>query len=256
MQVVRLRLRHPCPFAEPVARAEHVRVTHLCHRGKEAILEVHAAAVDVLDGIVDGYRGSGAEVLYEDRERTAALVRFPSCACCRSGQVIPTIEDQGYLYLPPSGYSADGETYQFLAEEERLDPHLTERLPSTVEILSTGVQPLTSLGFEGGFLVPVGVLLRGLTERQRQAIVTAILRGYYRIPRVVRTEELARALEISRPAFEALLRKAENKVVAALFPYLTIPGTAAPSAGRKVRPTAGPGDASKRREPDRASPPK
>ncbi|MGI0068240.1 MAG: hypothetical protein ACREB9_07525 [Thermoplasmata archaeon] len=42
---------------------------------------------------------------------------------------------------------------------------------------------------------------------------------------------MARGFGISRPAFEALLRKAENKLVAALFPYLTVQGPASPVSG-------------------------
>lgn len=225
MQVTRLLVEHDCPFSRPVARAGGTRVTHLCHRGEEAILEVHAEASDELAALLEGYQGIGGEVLYHDPEGPAALVRFDQCACCRSGRVIPTIEDQGHLYLPPSSYSSEGETYQFLVPEERLDSHLLEKLPSSVHVVRTGTEPLTSLGFEGSFLVPVSILLRDLTDRQRRAIVTAILRGYYRIPRRVKTEELARSFAISRPAFEALLRKAENKLVAALFPYLTLPGS-------------------------------
>ena len=72
--------------------------------------------------------------------------------------------------------------------------------------------------------MPVGVLFAGLTNRQRQAIVLGILQGYFRIPRGVRGEQLARRLGISRPAFDTLLRKAENRLVAALLPYLTVLG--------------------------------
>lgn len=236
MQVTRLLVVHDCPFSGPVTGASGARVTHLCHRGEEAILEVHADAPSELTALVERYRSDGGEVLYRDREGTAALVRFDQCACCQRGRVIPTIEGQGHLYLPPSSYSPEGETYQFLVPEERLDAHLLERLPASVHVVRTGTEPLTSVGFEGGFLVPVAVLLRDLTDRQRRAIVTAILRGYYRIPRRVKTEELAKSFEISRPAFEALLRKAENKLVAALFPYLTLPGVAPGPPSATVAP--------------------
>ena len=222
MQVVHLLVNHDCPFSRPVKQVENVRVTHLCHRGAEAILELHAPDAKSLGRLLDEYRAIDGEVIYEERDRTAALVRFDACACCRSGRVIPTIEGLGYLYLPPSAYGADGESYEFLAEETRLDPHLRERLPDGVTVERAGTQPLRSLEFEGGFLVPVGVLFEGLTDRQRLALVSAILRGYYRIPRKVTTEELALSLSISRPAYEALLRKAENKLIAALFPYLTL----------------------------------
>jgi predicted DNA binding protein len=224
VQIVNLMVNHDCPFSRPVARAANARVTHLCHRGKEAVLEVHAPDPEDLTRLVTEYDRIGGEVLYQERDRSAALVQFPVCACCGSGRVIPTIEGMGHLYLPPSGYSAEGESYQFLAQEQRLESHLLDQLPPGVNVVRVGTKPLTSLEFEGGFLVPVGVLFRGLTERQRQALLTGILRGYYRIPRAVTTGELARSFGISRPAFDALLRKAENKLASALFPYLTVQG--------------------------------
>jgi predicted DNA binding protein len=230
VQIVNLLVRHECLFSRPVAGAAGARVTHLCHRGKEAILEAHAPDPQILTSLVSEYRRVGGEVLYEERDSSAALVRFPACACCGSGKVIPTIEALGHLYLPPSGFSAEGETYQFLAQEQRLESHLLDRLPPGVTVVRVGTKPLTSLEFEGGFLVPVGGLFRGLTVRQRQAILTGILRGYYRIPRAVKTEELARDFGISRAAFDALLRKAENKLATALFPYLTVQGSAPPES--------------------------
>jgi predicted DNA binding protein len=227
VQIVNLVVNHECPFSRPVADATGARVTHLCHRGKEAILEAHSPDSEIVSHLVSEYGRIGGEVLYEEDDRSAALIRFPVCACCGSGKVIPTVEELGHLYLPPSSYSAEGESYQFLAQEQRLEAHLLDRLPSGVNVVRVGSKPLTSLAFEGGFLVPVGVLFRGLTPRQRQAIVTGILRGYYRIPRAVTTGDLARSFGISRPAFDALLRKAENKLAAALFPYLTVQGSVA-----------------------------
>lgn len=226
MQVVDLRLRHDCPFWAPLANAPGARVTHLCHRGDEAMLEVHASDPAEVARLGEEYGRLGGERLYEAKDRGAALFRFPACACCRSGRVIPKIEALGHLYLPPSSYGPEGERYQFLVAEERLEPRIAERLAPKVTLLSAGTRPLTSLEFEDGFLVPVGTFFRELTDRQREALIAAILRGYYRIPRAVGTEELARSFGISRPAFDALIRKAEEKLATALFPYLTVRATA------------------------------
>jgi predicted DNA binding protein len=236
VQIVNLLVHHECPFSRPVEATEGVRVTHLCHRGKETMLEVHAREPEVLTRLVSEYERIGGEVLYQEPDRSAALVRFAHCACCGSGKVIPIIEGLGHLYLPPSGYAAEGESYQFLAQEKRLESYLPDRLPPGVMVARVGTKPLTSLDFEGGFLVPVGVLFRGLTDRQREAVVAAILRGYYRIPHAVTTEELARGFGISRPAFDGLLRKAENKLAAALFPYLTVQGSRAAKPSRSLTP--------------------
>lgn len=223
MQLLRITVRHTCPFSTPVRSRRSARVTHLCHRGNEAMLELHDPNPEDLASLVTEYDRIGGKMILLAEGGKAALVRFPSCACCREGRVIPTIEAAGHHYLPPSAYTGDGdEVYQFLARQSIIDSDLLRQLPSGVEIVRTGVRPLTDLEFEGGFLVPVGTLFKELTARQRSALVTAVQRGYYRIPRPVTTTELAGSLGISREAFEALLRKGENKMMAALFPYLVL----------------------------------
>ena len=231
MQVLRLVIQHSCPLSEPVAASRSARVSHLCHRGAEVILELRDSSPAELDGIAETYRGAGGIVELRSEDQGSALVRFPTCACCRSAKVISTMEASGYLFLPPSIYRpGGGEVYQFLGRGERIDPSVLTRLPLGVKVVQTGVLPLSSPEFEGGFLVPVGGLFQGLTARQRTAMVTAIRRGYYRIPRPVTTAELARDLEVSREAFEALLRKAENKLLTALFPYLVLPEARPPES--------------------------
>lgn len=184
------------------------------------MLEVHESAPELLDRLVRIYEAAGGAVAHREPEHAVALLRFPACACCRQGQVIPSIERQGYLYLPPSTYSSEGERYQFLVPEDRLDGRLREHLPAADEVVRLGVESLASAGFEGEFLVPVGSLLDRLSPRQREAMLLAVLRGYYRIPRAITTGDLATLLRISRPAYDALLRKAENKLIGAFFPYL------------------------------------
>lgn len=220
MQLVRLLVRHDCAFSGPVRAHTGLRVTHLCHRGREAILEAHGEGVDELDTLLESYRRAGGELLLRDEENPAALVRFDRCACCGSGKVIPTVESRGNLYLPPSSYAADGETYQFLVPEASLDREALEVLGRHVELVEVGTRPLESLGLEESFLVPAGAFFRTLTARQRAAIVAALARGYYRIPRATSTKELARQFGVSREAFDALLRKAERKLLGAVFPYL------------------------------------
>lgn len=220
MQLVNLLVRHPCPFSGPVRESDGTRVTHLCHRGREAILEAHGPDPQELAALVGGYKKSGGAILLNDAESAAALVRFDRCACCLQGRVIPTVETAGNLYLPPSAYGPEGETYQFLVPGETLGPRVLAGLPPDVEVVRVGTRPLESLGFEESFLVPAGSLFRSLTGRQREAVVAAFARGYYQIPRATSTRELARTFGVSREAFDALLRKAERKLLAAVFPYL------------------------------------
>lgn len=65
-----------------------------------------------------------------------------------------------------------------------------------------------------------------LTSAQRDALVTAAERGYYRVPRETTTDELADDLDISHQAISELLRRATENLV---FSTLTAERDSGPS---------------------------
>ncbi|MFC7155786.1 helix-turn-helix domain-containing protein [Halomarina halobia] len=69
-------------------------------------------------------------------------------------------------------------------------------------------------------LLTIEEVLPTLTARQREAFTTAYERGYYAIPRETSTAAIAAAVGVERRTAEEHLRRAENKLVAALVPYL------------------------------------
>ncbi|MFQ6012825.1 MAG: hypothetical protein ACE5LS_04195, partial [Thermoplasmata archaeon] len=117
---------------------EGARATHLCHRGREAILEIHTPGPDEMDRVLAAYADLEGELLSREGRGSAALVRFPHCACCRAGQIIPTFESAGGLFLPPSRYGPEGETYQFLFSDSSLSSEVVEGLPDDVEVVHLG----------------------------------------------------------------------------------------------------------------------
>jgi predicted DNA binding protein len=56
-----------------------------------------------------------------------------------------------------------------------------------------------------------------LTERQATALRSAYYSGYYDEPRTTSGDELAAAMEVSRPTFHQHLRAAERKLLAAVL---------------------------------------
>ncbi len=61
-----------------------------------------------------------------------------------------------------------------------------------------------------------------LTKKQSYALITALSRGYYEIPKKVSTDEITKSLDLPRTTFEEHLRKAESKVMKALAPLLEL----------------------------------
>lgn len=68
----------------------------------------------------------------------------------------------------------------------------------------------------------VNSLFADLTGKQMDAILKAHRYGYYASPREVTTESIARSLGVSRSTYEEHLRKAENRIMASLIPYLQL----------------------------------
>lgn len=62
-----------------------------------------------------------------------------------------------------------------------------------------------------------GGVVEELTDRQREALEAAYHAGYFEWPRESSAEDVAEALDISRPTFQGHLRKAEDAVLAELF---------------------------------------
>ncbi len=224
MQVVTIRVEHDCPFAKPILERSGASGTHYCHRGRSAMLEVQAETPEDLRGITGTFISQGGSVVLGGGETDLhAVVTFPVCACCSRGQVIPSIESSGSFYLPPTSYRDGVETYQFALHDPSVGSRILSALPAGVNVRNLASSPVTVLGPNGDLLIPASALFLGVTGRQREALRTAASRGYYRIPRGTDDSELARALGVSRAAFESLLRKAENRILLATLEYLPAP---------------------------------
>ena len=65
-------------------------------------------------------------------------------------------------------------------------------------------------------------IFTNLTDKQKESLLLAWKKGYYTIPRAIKTEELAKEEQISRFAFEKKLRKAENSLIDNIIPLILL----------------------------------
>ncbi len=78
----------------------------------------------------------------------------------------------------------------------------------------------------------VNSLFGELTGKQVDALLKAHRYGYYASPRQVTTESIANALGVARSTYEEHLRKAENRIMGELMPYLQLFASSEPPAER------------------------
>ncbi len=137
------------------------------------------------------------------RGTTQALIAASECL-----DVPPITFREGWQYFHAVSFDED--------RSRRLFRKLTQRGPT--ELIRKREMPYGILSatpwIEG--------LFRDLTPRQVEALLAAHRRGYYASPRKITTERIARALGRSSSTFEEHRRKAENRIIDALAPYLEL----------------------------------
>jgi len=77
-------------------------------------------------------------------------------------------------------------------------------------------------------------LLSDLTEKQINAMLTAYRHGYYNLPRGSDVQTIAAKEKVPRTTFQEHLKKAENKIVGALIPYVQLFKRASPDQKRSL----------------------
>jgi len=90
----------------------------------------------------------------------------------------------------------------------------------TVEVTSR--RTISEESIHTDTLVSTATLLGGLTRKQAKALVVALDNGYYNLPRSATAAEIAQRLGIPRTSFVDHLRKAQNKVIRGVGPYLRL----------------------------------
>lgn len=127
------------------------------------------------------------------------------------------------INVPPTRFEAGWEHYNVVSFGEDKSRALFDKMRARggqVELLTKKrlhVQPLLNTKS-----VAVPALLSGVTDKQLDALILASRHGLYDSPRATTAAAIADAVGLSRSTFEEHLRKAENKMMHNLVPYLEL----------------------------------
>src|SRR5271169_1051155 len=145
------------------------------------------------------------------------------CACDKiPPPTLPVIENRNCLELQPAIYSEGWEWYRVIAFSERDLKNLFKDLDAHCNVEITSRRSISDESVRDTFLLSTASLFGNLTQKQTRALMTALDNGYYRLPRSANAGEIAGLMGVPRTSFEDHLRKAENKVLQAVGPYLRL----------------------------------
>jgi len=215
---VTFRTQYDYPFIEMSSRHPGLPISMWCIWNRE-LLQVPTQDERVLKEIEKDIKRAGRIV---DRwvEAQEARTYMLKCTCGTHDSPWNVWEAHGFTDAPPAVYQDGWGHFRLLTFDEAGTKDLFREFGKrgSVELIRKRELALSVLPTS----VWVNSLFGELTGKQTDSLLKAHRYGYYASPRQIKTESIANALGVSRSTYEEHLRKAENRIMAALMPYLQL----------------------------------
>jgi hypothetical protein len=215
---ISFRVQYDYPFIAISGRYPGVPISMWCIWNRE-LIQVPTRNRDILEGIERDVRKAGRIVeKWEDAEDSRVFML--RCTCGNLDSHWNVVDGLECIEVPPAIYR-DGWGYLRVLsfdESQTRDMFREFSKRGAAELIKKRELPLTVLPTS----IWVNSLFGELTGKQMDALLKAHRYGYYSSPREITTENVSKSLGISRSTYEEHLRKAENRIMNALVPYLQI----------------------------------
>lgn len=215
---VSFRIDYDYPFIEMSKKFPDLRFNMWCLWGGE-LLEVPVHNDQVAAEIERVVKKAGRLV---DKTKTSGDHRIfmLKCTCDTYDSVWNIAGENQFVDAPPAVYEGGWGFFRLITfEEDNIRPLFKDlNARGRTELLSKRELRLDVLPSS----MWVNSVFSDLTDKQKQALLKAQQYGYYTSPRNVTTDSISRSMGVSRSTFEEHLRKAENKIITSLSPFLRL----------------------------------
>ena len=214
------RAKYDHPLSKITEKNPTVKIYHWCndhHDIMELILQRQEQYHQIRDDftkvveIVDEIHNGG---------NTHIITRM--CDCVGPNTVCSYLSNPSLLVIPPIAYEHGWEYFRIIAFKHEQAKKLLTKLRED----GYNVEILRKMPFDGyiasSLALTTDALFSGLTEKQMDALLTAFEQGYFRYPRGSDLQTIASKEKISRTTFLEHLKKAENKIITALIPFIQL----------------------------------
>ncbi|UCG44803.1 MAG: helix-turn-helix domain-containing protein [Candidatus Bathyarchaeota archaeon] len=161
-------------------------------------------------------------VIEEISDNRRVYLSLHECHCMKQDTIVRHIGELDILNIFPN-IVENGWSYHRLIVLRHKD---LEELLRRFEYWDWTYKIIRKTPFDGfiasAITLTTDALFSGLTDRQMDALLTAHKHGYYNLPRDLDVQAIAAKENVSRTTFQEHLKKAENKLVAALVPHMKL----------------------------------
>jgi len=215
-----LQLTYDDPFISISRRFPSSKIFSWCNREHDVVeiivenpeeYSLMMEQIPEIDGIVEQS---------SDRDKVHLIIH--TCSCMMEDSMVRHIGTLDLLHVYPVICEKGWEYHRIIAFRHEDFEELLQRLEKGGWVFKI-LRKVPFDGFIGSSLtLTADALFSDLTEKQMDALLTAYRNGYYRLPRKADVKTIASKERVPRTTFQEHLKKAENKIVAALVPYIQL----------------------------------
>ena len=214
------KVTHDCPFGNISRRFPSLKMFLWCNREHE-VIEILTDNQEEYSAVMEEIMKLGG-IIEESSDRDSVHIVTKKCFCTTENSVSKNIDMFNLLHVLPVIYERGWEYYRVIAFRHKDLKNLLQRL----EEMNFTVEVLRKVPFDGfiasSLTLTADALFSDLTEKQMDALLTAYSHGYYKLPRKTDVKTIASRKRVPRTTFQEHLKKAENKLVASLIPYIQL----------------------------------
>jgi hypothetical protein len=229
---IMFKATHDCPFCNISKKYPSMKMFIWCNREHE-VIEVDVESDSEYEEVLTELSRIGRKVEESFSQHKIHFITT-GCSCHIETSIGRNIDDCDLLHISPVFYENGWEHYRVVA----LRHEDAEKLFNRLSEMGVGIEVIRKTPFDGfiasSLTLNADSLFSKLTDKQINALIKSYANGYYRIPRALDVKDIAAHEKVPRTTFQDHLRRAENRLVEGLLPYLELYKKASPEKRRKL----------------------
>lgn len=227
------KVTHDCPLCDLSKKFPRLKMFSWCNREHD-VIELIVDKPDECSAVIDDVSKIDGMVEKSSNLHNAHFF-VKKCFCRVEDSVTKIIDEFDLLQISPIVYRHGWEYYRVIAFKHKDLKELMQKF----EERGFKFEILRKVDFDGfiasSLTLTADALFSDLTGKQMDALLTAYSNGYYNLPRKTNVKDIAIKKRVSRTTYQEHLKKAENKLVASLVPYVQLFRRVAPEKGKNQR---------------------
>lgn len=228
-----LKVTHDCPFCNISKKFPSLKMFGWCNREHE-VFELIVDDQQEYSAVIEEMSKLGGIMEKASDQKKVHLVT-KKCFCTMENSVSKNIDAFNLLHISPVIYGQGWEYYRIIVFRHDDLKGLMQRLEKRGFVFDIMRKTPFDGSLASSLTLTADALFSDLTDKQIDALMTAYNHGYYKLPRKAPVTIIAKKKRVPRTTFQEHLKKAENKLIISLVPYIQLYRQTSPEKRKSPR---------------------